>query len=125
MTRTPKLIASAFLVLTLATACGGGDEGGDGKSSESKPESSGNRPSVDELSAAFLSGENMLGPGLKEDQADCVAEAFHDSDVSDEALQALVDKDEDFQGDEDDNQAMAAISQEWMKECMGVEAPSS
>lgn len=144
MTRTPKLIASAFLVLTLATACGGGDDDGDATGAESKSESttepstepttepttgststpSGNRPSVDEISAYFLNGENALGE-VKEEQADCIAEAFHGSDVSDEWLHALVANDAEYVGSEADQATMEAISEDWMKECMGVEVPSS
>lgn len=100
-TRAPQLIASAFLVLTLATACGG-----DG------------RPSVDELSDALQSDDNVLGTGLEKDQADCVAEAFHDSDVSDDTLRALVDGDEDYEGDESDRDAFNDISTESVAECM-------
>lgn len=126
MTRTPKLIASALLVLTLATACGGEDDGGgDAKSTESRAETSKNRPSVDELSALILGGETMLGPELQEEQAECVAEAFHGSDVSDEWLQALVDKDPDYLTNDADQAAMEAISEDWMKECMGAEPPAS
>jgi len=133
MTRTPKLIASAFLVLTLATACGGGDDGGDGKSTESKSEPSAestkvhseNRPTVDELSALFLSGETMLGSEVQEEQADCIAEVFYGSDVSDEWLEALVAKDPDYQTNDADQKAMEAISEDWTVECMGAEPPAS
>lgn len=125
MTRTPKLIASAFLVLTLATACGGGDDDGDAKGAESKSEPTEARPSVDEISAFFLSGKNMLGPDVKEEQADCVAEVFHDSDVSDELLQALVANDMSYEGSQADQKTMAAIAEDWMTDCMGRELPSS
>ncbi|WP_244929039.1 hypothetical protein [Nocardioides sp. W7] len=104
--RAPKLIASAFLVLTLATACGG--EG---------------RPSVDDLSKAFQDSDNVIGSGLEKDQADCVAEAFHDSDISDETLQAIVDNDEDYKGDDGDEDALKEISTESIAECMGAELP--
>lgn len=100
-TRAPQLIASAFLVLTLATACGGGG-----------------RPSVDELSDALQSDDNVLGTGLEKDQADCVAKAFHESDVSDDTLRALVDNDEDYEGDESDRDAFNDISTESVAECM-------
>lgn len=99
--RAPKLIASAFLVVTLATACGGGG-----------------RPSVDELSEAFQSDDNVMGMGLEEAQADCVAEAFHESDVSDDTLRAIVDNDEDYEGDEDDEEAIKSISTDSVAECM-------
>lgn len=107
MTRAPKLIASAFLVLTLATACGGDD----------------GRPSVDELSKAFQDGDNAIGTGLEKKQADCVAEAFHDSDLSDEALQALAENDTDYKGDDDDADALKSVSSESIAECMGADLP--
>lgn len=100
-TRLPKLVASAALVLTLATACGGGG-----------------RPSVDELSEALQSDDNVMGIGLEADQADCVAEAFHDSDLSDDTLQAIVDQDEDYEGSDEDRDAMESISTDSMAECM-------
>ncbi|HTW16526.1 MAG TPA: hypothetical protein VMF51_15420 [Nocardioides sp.] len=140
MTRTPKLIASAFLVLTLATACGGGDDGDDKSAegtstggateatteptAESTNQASENRPSVDEISAYFVNGENALGE-VKEEQADCIAEAFHGSDVSDEWLQALVANDAEYVANDADQKTVDAISVDWMKECMGVEAPPS
>jgi hypothetical protein len=59
-----------------------------------------------------------MGLGLDEKQSDCVAEAFHDSDVSDETLQAIVDNDEDYEGNADDEDALKSISTESMTECL-------
>ena len=92
--RAPKLIASAFLVLTLATACGG-----DG------------RPSVDEISDALQDSDLLGGSELTDDQVDCLAKAYHDSDLSDDALQALVDGDEDYKGSKEDTEDIGDVSE--------------
>lgn len=102
-TRPVQLVAASLLSLTLLTGCGG-DGGG--------------RPSVEELSTAFQDEDNVMGLGLDEKQSDCVAEAFHDSDVSDETLQAIVDNDEDYEGNADDEDALKSISTESMTECL-------
>ena len=99
-------MAVAALALT---ACGGGAD----------------RPSVDEISAVFQEGGEIGGETMSvpEDQADCVAEAFHESDISDEALTALVEKDEDYEPSESDEKALETISTENVAECLGVELP--
>jgi hypothetical protein len=122
MTRTPKLIASAFLVLTLATACGGGDDDGGGASTS---ESEGDRPSVEEFSASLIGEGTLLGPQVSKEQADCVAEAIHDSDVSDEALRALVAKDFEYQRSEADQKVLEDLAEGWMRECIEAETPAS
>ncbi|RYB94089.1 hypothetical protein EUA93_06840 [Nocardioides oleivorans] len=101
--RPAQLIAASLMALTLLTGCGG-DGGG--------------RPSVDELSTAFQDEDNVMNLGLTETQADCVAEAFHDSDVSDETLQAIVDNDEDYEGGDDDEKALESISTDSIATCM-------
>ncbi|MEI5675571.1 MULTISPECIES: hypothetical protein [Nocardioides] len=106
--RAPKLIASAFLVVTLATACGGGG-----------------RPSVDEVSegmqdnASEIFGDSVPTDGI---DWDCMAKLYVDSDLSDDALQAIADGDSDFKGDEDDTKAAAEASK-GATDC--VEVPSS
>ena len=57
------------------------------------------RPSRTRTTAA---GEAFGASGVNDDTIDCIAEAFHDSDLSDKALQAIVDGDEDFTGSKDD-----------------------
>lgn len=94
--RAPKLIASAFLVVTLATACGGGG-----------------RPSQDEIA------DGISGTGdVPSDVADCMAEVVHDSDLSDEAVQAIADGDEDYEPSGDDEQASEDVAGEFL-ECAG------
>ena len=97
----------AAAVMTLA-ACGG---------------SAGGRPSVDEISAVFQEGSEIGGEefSLPEDQADCVAKAYHESDISDEALNAIVEKDEDYEASEDDQKALENVSTDKIAECMGVD----
>ena len=99
-----KKLVALFTLLTVLTACGG-DGGG---------------PSVDELADAMKGNDEFdtLVEGAGEDVIDCLAEALHDSDLSDEALQALVDGDEDFDGDSDDEEALSKVIQEDFPKCV-------
>lgn len=60
------------------------------------------RPTVDELSSGIgqIFEDNGQGGVLTDDQLDCIAEAFLDSDVSDEDLSNLADG-KDLQTSED------------------------
>lgn len=112
MTLTQRIVrplaATAALAL-LATGCGG-DGGG--------------RPSVDELSESIQSGD-MIGSDIDENVADCIAEAFHESDLSDDALQAIVDQDEDYEASEEDEKALESVSTESLTDCVseGMDMP--
>ena len=89
------LAASAVLAVVLS-ACGGG----------------GGRPSSDEIADALKSDDNALGSltaGAGDEVIDCVAEALHDSDLSDEALQAIVDNDEDASAEDGDEDALVEV----------------
>ena len=101
-------VALAATVMTLA-ACGGGGDGG-------------GRPSVDDISSVFQEGGDLGGEEftLTEKQADCAAEAFHSSDLSDDALTAMVEKDEDYELSDEDRTALTSVSTEGMVECMGM-----
>ena len=97
------VLAAAAMVLS---ACGGGGGGG--------------RPSVEELSTAFQEGSEVGGEefSMTEDQADCAAKAFHDSELSDEALTALVEMEEDYDASEKDTKALESVSSEDMTKCI-------
>jgi hypothetical protein len=90
-----KLVAASMLALTLLTGCGGGGGG---------------RPSVGDISSTLQDGDNAVGLTLDADQADCFAKVFHDSDISDEALQAMVDQDGDYDPSEEDTKALTALT---------------
>ncbi|WP_028644164.1 hypothetical protein [Nocardioides sp. URHA0020] len=106
--RVLSAAASAALVLTVATGCGG-DGGG--------------RPSVDEIADGIQGG--ALGSDVSDKVATCVAKAFHDSDLSDDALQAIVDNDKDYKGSKEDTKALSSVSSESVTKCMGVELPDT
>jgi hypothetical protein len=94
-----KLVALATLLAVL-TACGGGGGGGD-------------RPSTDDIAKALKDDGNSasaLATGASDDAIDCIAKALHDSDLSDDALQALVDADDSFEGSKDDEKAITDIA---------------
>ncbi|PUA79835.1 hypothetical protein [Nocardioides currus] len=103
MTRKLGLAVAATVVLL--AGCGG-DGGG--------------RPSVDELTDVLTEGGEIGGEdfSLPKDQAECVAKAFHDSDLSDEALNAMVEKDEDYEPSDADTKALSDLGSEDMVACM-------
>ena len=94
-----KKIVATFTLLALLTACGG-DGGG--------------RPSEDDIAKALKDKDNAIGAAIAstgggevtDDIIDCIAKALHESDVSDDALQAIVDNDEDYKGSDKDAEAL-------------------
>ena len=97
-----KNVAAAGAVVTLLlglSACGGGDS----------------RPTAKEISAALQSDDAVIP--VPEAAADCVAKVFHDSDLSNETLQAMVDQDKDYKGSKDDEKALKGLQQTMIDEC--------
>ncbi|HEX5089112.1 MAG TPA: hypothetical protein VFV89_14990 [Nocardioides sp.] len=93
-----KKLVALLTLLAVLTACGGG--GGD-------------RPSSDDIAKALKDDGNSasaLATGAGDEAIDCIAEALHDSDLSDDALQALVDGDDSFEGSKDDEKAITDIA---------------
>ena len=88
-------VLAATSILALTAACGGGSD----------------RPSVDEVSEALQKNE-AVGSEVPKESADCVAEAFVDSDLSDEALQAIVDGKDDYDASSEDEKVVADASEE-------------
>jgi hypothetical protein len=102
-----KKIVALFTLLAVLTACGGGGGG---------------RPSEDDLAKALKDSDNpvsAMATGASDDQIDCIAKALHDSDLSDDALQAFVDGDEDFEGNKDDEEALTGMADEFGKCIIG------
>jgi hypothetical protein len=73
-----KKFVALFTLLAVLTACGGGG-----------------RPSTDDIAKALKDKGNPNGIALasaaSDAAIDCIAKALHDSDLSDDALQALID----------------------------------
>jgi hypothetical protein len=107
---TRKLGIALAATVVLLAGCGGGGGGG--------------RPSVDEISTMLSEGGEIGGEevSIPEEQADCVAKAFHESDLSDDALNAMVDKDEDYEASDADEKALTEISTDTVAECLVPEA---
>lgn len=94
---TRKLGFALAAAVVLLAGCGGG----------------GGRPSVDDISAALSSKDNPAGEqfaALEDEQVDCIAKVFHDSDLSDDALNALVDGDESFDGSDEESAAVTKLA---------------
>ena len=88
-------LALAAVALTLS-ACGGGG-----------------RPSVADIEKAIASEDNVFNAfttDVGDDAVACMAEALHDSDLSDDALQAIVDGDEGYEGSSDDEKAIEGVT---------------
>lgn len=84
-------VTTAFAVaaLTLTSACGGGG-GGD-------------RPTTEEISTSLQGSDNIFGGIPVDDEAaGCLADVLETSDLSDEALRALVEGDQAYEGSEDE-----------------------
>jgi hypothetical protein len=96
-----KKIVALFTMLAVLTACGGG----------------GGRPSEGDIADAMKENAefSQLTDGASDEVVDCIAKALHDSDLSDDALQAIVDGDEDYDEDEDDTKALADASADFAK----------
>lgn len=74
----------------------------------------GGRPSVDEVQSAISSEDNVfnaLTTGADDEAITCMAEALHGSDLSDDALQAIVEGDEGFEGSSDDEKAIEKVTE--------------
>jgi hypothetical protein len=98
-----KKLVALFTLLAVLTACGG---------------SGGGRPSEDDIAKSLKDSGNpvsAMAAGASDDQIDCIAKALHDSDLSDDALQALVDGDEDYEGDKDDEEALTGMAADFGK----------
>jgi len=100
-----KKIVAMFTLLAVLTACGGG----------------GGRPSEGDIADALKKNDafGQLTDGASDEVIDCIAKVLHDSDLSDDALQALVDGDEDFDGNKDDSEAIAGLGDDLAKCVIG------
>lgn len=91
---------AAVSMLVFTAACGGGG-----------------RPSADEIADAIKDDDSFSSADATDEQVDCVAKAYHDSDLSDEALQALVDGDEDYDASKEDEKALESAAK-GLGECL-------
>src|SRR5690606_11780773 len=83
---------STVALLGGLAACGGAD-----------------RPSKDELADAMTSEDSVFGSAVgsaPDEMVDCMAGVLVDSDISDEALNAIVEGDEDYDASDEDEKAV-------------------
>lgn len=114
--RTRTLATALVLTLAVAAACGGDDDG-----------SSGERPTVDQLSVKFRNEIGMT-PG----QSECVADLFVSSDISDGAVAEmyetqLAQNEVPFVGldlDDDDREALGVLT-DALGACLGQAPPTT
>jgi hypothetical protein len=93
-----KRIVALFTLMAVLTACGGGG-----------------RPSEDDIAKALRDKGNPNSAGLAASGAadkaiNCFAKVLHDSDLSDDALQALVDGKANYTANKDDAKAIKDIA---------------
>lgn len=113
MTNTLRRLAAVIAVpaaLTFAlTACGG--------------ESGSGRPSTAALAKALTSGKvasEMSTSGLPAKAITCIAQKFEDSKLSDDALRAIVNDDENFKGKSGDTDALNDLESQ-MSSCASAQ----
>lgn len=98
-TKTAAAVSTAVLIGSLA-ACGGSA-----------------RPSQQELADSISSGDSALGSAIPEEAADCFAKVIHESDLSDDALQAMVDGEENYDASDEDKEAAEDLQTTLIDEC--------
>ncbi|GMA31024.1 hypothetical protein [Litorihabitans aurantiacus] len=106
MSKRTLFLALPIAAAMVLSACGGG---------------AAERPSADELSSVFTEGAEELGLDgveIPQEAADCLAEALVNSDVSDEALRAMADRDEDYDLSDEDETVLTESLQGSAMECM-------
>jgi hypothetical protein len=107
-----NLLSLALLLAVAAGAlsgCGSDDPG---------------RPSVEDISSGLTS--EFADTDTSAELISCVAKALHDSDLSDDALRAVSEQDEDFEASKGDQAAIAEVSASAGKRCADSAAdPSS
>ncbi|WP_300680589.1 hypothetical protein [Nocardioides sp.] len=97
-----RLVAAALVVGSLGTlaACGGG----------------GGRPSADKIAGVLKSETSTFGD-ISDSVANCMGKAFHDSDLSDGFLNALVEKKENYKPSSKDKDAFTKVTTGAAGEC--------
>lgn len=96
--------ACAVTIVTLTSACGG---------------DSADRPSADDISATLQGEDSLIGTAVPAEAADCIGKVLEESDLSDESLQALIDGDEDYDGTDEQADALAQLADD-VAECAGT-----
>jgi hypothetical protein len=88
---------------------------------------SGGRPSADEISKTLQEPDNAVGSAvtMPKKGADCFAKAFHDSDLSDEALKAIVEKDNDYKASKADEKILTELGGTIMEKCAKAMTPTA
>ena len=92
-----RAIAGTMVLLAIA-ACGAG------------------RPDIDELATALQKPDSIVP--VTAEQADCVAQVLHDSDVSDETLTAIAENDADYSASSDEQNALTQAITEAQTACV-------
>jgi len=98
-----KRITGAVLIaalLSFTAACGGG----------------GDRPSQAEVSKSLTADDSVLG-SIPEKQADCLAKLLVESDLSDKALNAMVEQDNDYKASKNDTETLTEVGTKLATEC--------
>ena len=103
-----KLLAIVTLMAALA-ACGGSE-----------------RPTTDDVAKALKDKDNSVGQtftsafeGADDATLECIAKVLYDSDISNDALQAIVDGDADYKGSSKDADAVQEASTNMAKCIIG------
>jgi hypothetical protein len=123
--------ALVVAMLLFAGACGGDDEkpssGDKGGKDQVTATPSKDRPTVTAVSRALTEGKNsLLGPvadQIDDETARCIAQALVDSDLTDQALKALVAGDKSYKPSPEDEKALDPVSTQ-MVQCIQSSVPT-
>lgn len=83
--QTRRLLAATSAIAVLGLAACSGESGSDSS-----------RPDAAQVADTLSADEGFEELGITDDQLMCVSQAYVDSDLSDEALQALIGGDEEY-----------------------------
>ncbi|MCK5890401.1 MAG: hypothetical protein P1U38_09460 [Aeromicrobium sp.] len=97
--RTAATATMLAAVLVATTACSGG------------------RPSRDDLASALRSPDSFAQ--VPSEIADCTAQVLDDSDLSNETLRAIVEKDTDYEGNAEEQAILTASLSYAQQVCVG------
>lgn len=74
------------------------------------------RPDIEELASALQKPESIVP--VTAERADCVAQVLHDSDLSDETLEAIAEGNSDYSASSDEQNALTQALAEAQSACV-------
>lgn len=112
-----RTVSRSLLALPLIAMLGLAACSGDAEDTAS-PSPTSDRPSAEQISGVLTDGSALVeGFTMDQEMADCWGSVLNESEMSDEALKALVNGDEDYAPDEAQTQALMDAVTAGSEEC--------